>query len=92
MKMIVHESPGIDTKGLLLTKILQAAKKIFTILLAAEYRYPVNPPAHYMMQGTGCIKSWLSGRERKVSLLFSFGRLFWNQRPHLIFIPFFNLI
>ena len=67
MKVTAHESPGIDTKGLLITKILQTAKKIFTILLATEYLYPVNPPAHYMMQGTGCIKYRLSEHEMKVS-------------------------
>jgi hypothetical protein len=37
MKMIVHEGPGVYTKGLLVTKILQADKKILTILFAAEY-------------------------------------------------------
>jgi hypothetical protein len=41
--------------------ILQSAKKVFTILPAAEYRYPVNPPAHYMMQGAGRVQSGLSG-------------------------------
>ncbi|MDY6974066.1 MAG: hypothetical protein SV775_17395, partial [Thermodesulfobacteriota bacterium] len=37
MKVCIHKNPGIYTKCLLLTKILQAAKKIFTILLAIEY-------------------------------------------------------
>jgi len=78
--MVVHQGPGINTKALFLTKILQPVTKILTIFLMAEYLFSINPTAHNMMQGTGCVKSWLSGHGAMLSLLLPFVKLFWNQR------------
>lgn len=77
--MIAHKSPRIDAQGIGSTKTGEAFKKIVPISFVAEYRYSGNAPAHNMMQGTGCIRSWLSWHTKDISLCYYVVKLFWNQ-------------
>jgi len=59
MNVVFHKSPRIHAEGMCSTKIGRTFKEIFSIFFIAKYRYSINAPAHHMMEGTGCIKSWL---------------------------------
>jgi hypothetical protein len=60
MKVVRHEGPGIDDEFTGPTQFSQPLKKIFTVLICAEYGCSFDASAHDVMQGSGRIESWLS--------------------------------
>jgi len=47
------------------------------VIYLVSYFYPINAPSHNMMEGAGCIQSWLSGHGSTLDL----SSYFQNQHP-----------